>query len=115
MEEILDCDCYNNDLLKHDYEDDVIYDHQLDNGKGWVCVACLCGDGCECVDQELDNWESKKLCEYAGEVCHDNYYFHLGNDIIEQCEREEQIKKIFNKLISVDVEHISNHIFSFIG
>ena len=102
------CDYF---LLKHD----VIYDHQLDNGRGWICYACLCEDGCECVDEELDNWETKKLCFYAEKVCHDNYYFHLGNDIIEQCEREEQIKKIFNKLISVDVEHICNHIFSFIG
>ena len=96
---------YNND-------DDVIYDHQLGDGRGWICQHCICLDGCDNANDD-DMWK-RKLCSYAEDVYEYNYEFHYGDDVIEICEREEQIKKMFNKLINEDVEHISNYIFSFI-
>jgi|TARA_R110001583_G_scaffold72002_1_gene202176 hypothetical protein len=62
-------------------------------------------------DEYYDDWDYDKYTELLNE----NWTFHYFADLEEECEREEQIKKIFNKLISVDVEHISNHIFSFIN
>jgi len=58
----------------------------------------------------MDCWEE----DYYDLLC-EGAEFHYYADIIEICEREEQIKKILNKLINEDVNNISNYIFSFLN
>jgi hypothetical protein len=65
----------------------------------------------------MDWWEEdydEMGCNNYIELICEGCEFHYYAELIEQCEREEQIKKMFNKLINEDVEHISNYIFSFI-